>query len=92
MPVNGGGPLASQLGISSVMLNGDSFLVKENGEAGAPIGTFLGGVPGRDYSDPSRRTGDPAGLIVSGTLTHILPGSLLTFRLQQDIVLTGSAH
>ncbi len=93
LPLTGGGARTWQLGLSSVMLNGDSFLVKGDGGAGAPMGEFIGGVPGTDYSDPSKRQpGEPAGLIVSDTLMHILPGSLLTFRLPREITLTGSAH
>ncbi|MDQ6699610.1 MAG: hypothetical protein M3Z36_05435, partial [Acidobacteriota bacterium] len=72
---------------------GDSFLVKGDDGLNAPLGPFLGGVPGRDYSDPSKgQPGEPAGLIVSDTVMHIPPGSLLTFRLQKEITLTGSAH
>ncbi len=93
IPQTGNGPPTWQLGLSSVMLNGDSFLVKGGAGPNAPLGTFLGGVPGRDYSDPSKhQPGEPAGLIVSDTVMHILPGSLLTFRLQKEIILTGSAH
>lgn len=93
IPLTGNGPQTWQLGLSSVMLNGDSFLVKGDDGPNAPLGTFLGGVPGRDYSDPSKRQpGEPAGLSVSDAVMHILPGSLLTFRLQREITLTGSAH
>jgi hypothetical protein len=92
MPAEGADSSRWQLGLSSIMLNGDSYLVK-NSESGAPLGTFLGGVPGRDYSDPSKRKPDePVGLIVSESSIHILPGSLLTFRLEKEVTLAGSAH
>lgn len=93
MPAGQADPSRWQLGLSSIMLNGDSYLVRNGNDSGAPLGAFLGGVPGRDYSDPSKRKPDePVGLVVSETSMHILPGSLLTFRLEREVTLTGSGH
>lgn len=93
MPMTGAGHSGWQLGLSSVMRNGDSFLVKGGSDAAVPLGAFLGGVPGRVYPDLTQaKPGEPTGLIVSESAMHIIPGSLLTFRVEKEITLTGSGH
>ena len=92
-----------QLGLSSAMINGNSFLVRNGGtglvdrplsmsqDSAALLGTFLGGVPGTFYPNlPADALHDPSKLTVSGTSIEISSGSLLTFRLREAIVLVGS--
>ena len=77
-----------QLGLASLTINGDSFLVSANTSSGLPLGAYLGGVPGTVY--PAKLDKDkPAepSLTVSGALIQIPSGSLLTFRLGQEITL-----
>lgn len=82
-----------QLGLSSIMVNGESYLAKTGTYPAVSLGTFLGGVPGRYYPglsklEPSQATG----LIVSESAMQVVSGSLMTFRLESAIVLTGSGR
>ena len=65
------------LGLASLTINGDSFLVAADQSGAVPLGEYLGGVPG---------SGSPS-LTVSGAAIQIPSGSLLTFRLGQAITL-----
>lgn len=62
-----------ELGLASLTINGDAFLVSANAASAVPLGAYLGGVP--------------ANLAVSGAQLQVPSGSLLTFRLAQDITL-----
>ncbi len=80
----------TRLGLASVMLNGDSYLVGNQHETellprtGVSLGTFLGGVAGTEpYAGP------PAQLSAQEAI-RCPPGSLLTFRLETEIVLQGA--
>jgi hypothetical protein len=88
---------AFELRIASVTLNGDSYLVRNESEAGssaaagASLGTFLGGVPGTEQP-PSREQNAAASaqLMVSEGRISVPVGSLLTFRLDRPVRLIGS--
>ncbi len=88
---------ALELRIASVTLNGDSYLVRNESEAGnaavpgASVGTFLGGVAGTQ-NIPSSGQNAPKGrqITVTGERIWAPVGSLLTFRLEMPVRLIGS--
>jgi len=88
---------AFELRIMSVTLNGDSYLVRNESEAGnstaagASLGTFLGGVAGTDQplsTEPN--AAESLQLTVSEARIAVPVGSLLTFRLDRQVRLIGS--
>ncbi len=99
---NSGSGGSWELCLASVTINGDSFLVGNESvsaadtagarlqSAGAALGRFLGGVPGTNYAPAGPEGKSHTELSVSGTKIWIPSGSLLTFRLDKDIVLVGS--
>ena len=96
VPAEGG---RFQLGIASVMLNGNSYLVRNETQAGdakipgASLGVFLGGVPGTQRlpsTGQSAESGEQ--FILSGERIRCPVGSLLTYRLVQPVLLIGSGR
>ena len=88
---------AFELRIASVTLNGDSYLVRNESEAGNPsaagasLGTFLGGVPGTDQPlSTEQNAAASVQLMVSEERISVPVGSLLTFRLDRSVRLIGS--
>lgn len=85
-----------ELGLASVTLNGNSYLVRNQLEgpgataSGARLGTFLGGVPGTEEPPSARQNEGQRQLTVSGEKLWAPVGSLLTFRLKRSLVLIGS--
>jgi hypothetical protein len=90
-----------ELGLASVTLNGDSYLVRNDSETGNPatpgarLGTFLGGVPGTwsgtgGLPSTGQRTEEPQPLTVSGERIWVPLGSLITFSLDRPVRLIGS--
>lgn len=86
-----------KLGLASVTLNGDSFLVRNEPRAadstnlGAGLGTFLGGVSGPEILPFTGQSSDaPPNLSVTREGIRWPVGSLLTFRLDSPVLLIGS--
>jgi hypothetical protein len=84
-----------ELGIASVTLNGDAYLVRNESQVsnvsvpGARLGTFVGGVPGTELPISPRQNPETQ-LTLSGKRIRVPDGSLLTFRLDQPVRLVGS--
>ena len=87
-----------QLGIASVTLNGNAYLIRrapdaENPAASAPpLGTYLGAVRSAEPAPAAfaseRRELPP--IQVSGPKVQVPAGALLTFRLNEPLRLAGS--
>jgi hypothetical protein len=86
-----------ELRIASVTVNGDSYLARNESNAGhsampsASLGTFLGGVLGPANVWSAQKNSEPSRQIaVTGGRIWVPDDSLLTFRLDQQVRLIGS--